>query len=255
MKNLFIVFLVVGVFLSHCQAFAKNEKVFVDKNTGVSGTIGPTIPEPLLFDLVRPLGAQKGEIEINTLGLLDLGGADLFTWGPELEFVFSNGYAMEFELPFANDELEELKFALQGTISDDPTNQFIHGWQTIQRVKLNDYFWQSDYLYIHGYKFDKHWSTISLTGVRQNFFDEYYATSLLNNTSVFRHTSSKIKEGVEVNWRFDDIGLSSSQTAITLVPQVHFELGDRYGLQIGAGASRHQGKWHSMFGMRLVLEI
>lgn len=255
LKSLLIVVLLVCVLFANNQAFAKKKKVVIDENTGVSGTIGPTIPEPLNFDLVRPLGAKKGEIEINTLGLLNIGRHDFLTWGPEIEFVLKNGYAMEFELPFANNELEELKFALQGTISDDPNNKFIHGWQTIQKIKLNNYFWQSDYLYVHGYKFDKRWSTISLTGIRQNLFDEYYATSLINNTSFFRYINSKIKMGLETNWRLDDIGLSGSQNAITLLPQVHFELGDHYSLQIGTGASRDQSKWSSVFGMRFVLEI
>lgn len=33
---------------------------------------GPRIPEPMVFDLVRPLGAKRGEGEINVLGMIPL---------------------------------------------------------------------------------------------------------------------------------------------------------------------------------------
>lgn len=33
---------------------------------------GPRIPEPMVFDLARPLGARRGEAELNTLGFVPL---------------------------------------------------------------------------------------------------------------------------------------------------------------------------------------
>lgn len=33
---------------------------------------GPRVPEPMVFDLVRPLGALKGTVEINSLGMIPL---------------------------------------------------------------------------------------------------------------------------------------------------------------------------------------
>lgn len=76
---------------------------------------GPRIPEPMVFDLVRPLGARRGEVEFNTLGLVPLTRktrkvddvTDLLglvrrspdtqgvEWAPEAEFVLTDGIALE----------------------------------------------------------------------------------------------------------------------------------------------------------------
>ena len=67
----------------------------------------PHIPEPMVFDMVRPLGAQRGELEINTLAQRNLSGSGSRTeWAPEIEYAFMDGLAIEFELPFENSELK-----------------------------------------------------------------------------------------------------------------------------------------------------
>lgn len=236
------------------QAFTP---VIVDENTGVSSTLDPTIPEPMIFDLVRPLGAKKGEFEINTLGTYKLNeSAGLIQWGPEIEFVIKNGFAFEFELPFQDQELEELKFAFQGTISRELEKKYIHGWQTLQKVKLHEAGWQMDYLYVYGYKFNKRWSGIGLSGVRQNLMSEHNTTSFLHNLSVFRSVSKKIKLGLESNWRIDDVQRDDMRSyVVSLVPQAHFELGKHYSLQVGAGVNKKESNYRPLFGMRLILEI
>ena len=49
----------------------------------------PIIPEPMVFDLVRPLGALKGELEGNTLVEIPLAQTDpsdpSVFWAPEVE--------------------------------------------------------------------------------------------------------------------------------------------------------------------------
>jgi hypothetical protein len=257
MNNLQKVIITLVIFLLPISSGAKvkNQKIIIDENTGVSGTLSPTIPEPLNFDLVRPLGAKKGDVEINVLGLMNINEKEFFNWGPEIEFVIDNGLAMEFELPFANHELEELKFAFQKTFSKNTNKNFIHGLQTIQKVKLHDYFWQSDYLYVHGYKFKKNWSTISLSGFRQNLFNDNYGTSLINNTSIFRAINHKTKVGLESNYRLDSIGQSHQDYSLTILPQIHFELGDHYSLQLGAGATRNDNSWNTILASRLIVEF
>lgn len=57
----------------------------LEENTGVSGTVFPNVPEPLHIDLVRPLGAKKGELEINTLGVIRLGDSNFSSsWDQKL---------------------------------------------------------------------------------------------------------------------------------------------------------------------------
>ena len=45
------------------------------------------IPEPLVFDMVRPLGSPKGEMEVNAFLNQSTHGGPL-QWSPELEYSF-----------------------------------------------------------------------------------------------------------------------------------------------------------------------
>ncbi len=50
-------------------------KSVVGQDKGIQETV--SVPEPLMFDLVRGLGARQGELEINALGEIPLNnGAD-----------------------------------------------------------------------------------------------------------------------------------------------------------------------------------
>src|SRR5690606_33047962 len=71
----------------------------------------PHIPEPLAFDLVRGLGARKGELEVNVLLEVPVGGVP--HWAPEVEWALADGAALELELPIRGTELEAIKFASQ----------------------------------------------------------------------------------------------------------------------------------------------
>ncbi len=45
----------------------------------------PSIPEPMVFDMIRPLGARRGELEANTLAQVNLSGASRdVEWAPEV---------------------------------------------------------------------------------------------------------------------------------------------------------------------------
>ena len=64
------------------------------------------IPEPLIFDLVRGLGAERGEFEANVLGEFPLGDKSGrgIEWAPEVEYAIVDGFALEFEVPFHGSE-------------------------------------------------------------------------------------------------------------------------------------------------------
>lgn len=38
-----------------------------DPDEGTLSSVRPRIPEPMVYDLIRPLGAEKGEFEVNSL--------------------------------------------------------------------------------------------------------------------------------------------------------------------------------------------
>lgn len=103
---------------------------FIEGSAGL-GSSDPHIPEPLLFDLVRPLGARKGKLEVNTLAQINNNGGPL-AWAPEIEYAFADGLAFELELPTENSSVTDYKIAFQGTLSHNFNNpNLIQGWQVI----------------------------------------------------------------------------------------------------------------------------
>lgn len=95
------------------------------------------IPEPMIFDLVRGLGARAGEAEVN---VLVLSGApehpEVLRYAPEVEVAFAHGFGVEFELPFEGTELHAVKGAIQGRIAREHGGRWMHGFQVIGEYLL-----------------------------------------------------------------------------------------------------------------------
>ena len=90
----------------------------------------PDVPEPMIFDMMRPLGAKRGELEVNTLATVPLSGDDdAVHWAPEIEYAFADGFAIEGELPFVNGRLAELKLGLQASFGTTGGGRTGHGVQ------------------------------------------------------------------------------------------------------------------------------
>ncbi len=87
----------------------------------------PRLPEPMVFDLVLPLGASKNEFEVNTLFQYDFAN-DSVELNPEFEYAYADGYGIELELPMKNTAIDAYKLALQGTFNFLNNRKFIHGW-------------------------------------------------------------------------------------------------------------------------------
>lgn len=103
-----------------------------DPNEGTLSSVKPRIPEPLVFDLIRPLGAERGELEVNTLVRYKANSA--IQWVPEVGYAFAKGYGLEFELPLEDTSIDTHKAALQSTLPGPWKKKFIHGWQGIGEV-------------------------------------------------------------------------------------------------------------------------
>ena len=107
-----------------------------------------SIPEPLMFDLVRGLGAKQGELEINSLADFPLnnGSNRGVEWAPEIEYALFDNFAIELEFPLNNFELEALKMAIQWTIGSSKNNKFIHGIQVIGEKYIHDDIFELNFL-------------------------------------------------------------------------------------------------------------
>lgn len=188
-------------------------------------------PEPMVFDLVDPLGAKKGEAEINTLFDYSTRTGQ-FQWSPEIEYSFKNGHAIELELPVENATLSEYKVALQGTLGMLLQGQMIHGWQAIGRRKNDEKEYAAEVLYLNDYKFSEKWSMMNMFGFRRTAFSEEGEFVGLSNNSLFYMHSKHFSLGVELN---NEI---TGKYRYRLTPQIQYALKKNAVIQFGGGPSQ-----------------
>lgn len=221
---------------------------------------GPHIPEPMVFDLVRGLGARPGELEVNTLAHSSLRGGRQpeVTWAPEVEWAFAPGHAVELEFPLHNTSLEAVKLALQGTVGTGASGRFIHGWQAIGEMGVGRHArtLQGSALWLAGWRFDERWSVFGMTGARlsRDLVSPARESPMLEgllNVSGFADLSPSVTLGLETNWavaRRDGL-------AALFMPQVHLGLMSHLRMQLGAGAQLHRGDLDPRLALRFIAEM
>jgi hypothetical protein len=191
----------------------------------------PHIPEPMFFDLVRGLGAERGELEVNVLGRLDF-GQPVATWAPEVEYAFLDGHSVEIELPFEDKSLKAFKFAFQGTLGTFRSHRGIHGWQVIGERARKIASFRLDAMHLTGYRFSERWSVFSMHGVRRSLgrqADREWAG--IFNPSIFFEPNHRIILGLESNFV---IGRAAQRNALVL-PQIQIAFNRGYFVEFGLG--------------------
>lgn len=209
------------------------------------------VPEPLLFDLVRPLGARKGELEFNTLAIFpwsasntnleddpfgpspttfDKGGVE---WAPEVEYAIADNFAIEFEFPFESSTLEEYKLGLQWTIGTAFDNRYIHGFQVLIQPTTAWENWNSTLLYLGGVRFDETWSALLMVGGRMDLAGPNNSRTFerVVNASLFADLNHSTSVGLETNFASKLDGTAE----LIVVPQIHIQFTDNFQLQSGLG--------------------
>lgn len=209
--------------------------------------VAVTIPEPLNFDLVRGLGAKKGELEVNALADFPISNVSSRSveWAPEIEYAVFDNFAIELEFPFENFELEAFKMAIQWTIGQSKNNKFIHGIQVIGEQYIHDDIFELSLLYVPGYRFNAIWSAIGLFGVMlENGADaSSNSNTILLNASVFADLNEHTVVGVELNNSDPTIQkVDDNKMELLVLPQVHYEFESGLSFQFGIGPkfTKHQ---------------
>lgn len=194
------------------------------------------IPEPMVFDLVRPLGAPKGELEINSLfRVSEFGGRPVLQWAPEIEYTFADGWGVEFELPVENSYVESYKVALQGKLARFGTRSTIQGWQTIYEWERGPRSPQIDLLHLFGWQINADWSFFSMNGTRR-YSSPRKDYGYLGNHTVFRKFSNTFEVGFETNTQ----AAPAAPIRFMAMPQILWRVGS-YNIQAGAGTLTHEG--------------
>ncbi len=219
---------------------------------------GPRIPEPMVFDLVRGLGARRGEFEINVLNIVPFQkGKPKYEWAPEVEWVPYDGLGVEFEVPIFDTRIVALKTAAQYTFGTALDDSFIHGIQGILYYDVRNGDWIPTALYLAGLRLDETWSLFSMWGVSVGpqtfpFADEAprQGTDLILNLSLFANVTEWLVLGVETNFSRQLRGPSE----FLLMPQAHVELSEHFTAQFGVGLRDDVEGRSPEIGFRIIWE-
>lgn len=240
----------------------------------VSGeTRGPRIPEPMVFDLVRPLGGRRGEGEINALGRIPLWrkartvddapdplgfvrrspDTQGLEWAPEIEYDVWDGIGIEFELPMENARVEAYKGAGQVFFGTGLKDRFIHGSQVIVQYDQQPKLWTTTFLYLAGFRFNETWSVFGMFGPRTELGGRVTArrTEWLSNVTLFADVTNRLVAGIETN-----VGqVINGHASLLVMPQLHYEVSKRWMIQGGIGTRITKDFTLPEIGFRLIREF
>lgn len=224
------------------------EPVFIEPDAAHSDH-SLRIPEPMVYDLVRPLGVKQGELEINALGDYNPFTGDI-NWAPELEYGLADDLAIEVELPFQNASHERYKLAVQQTLGMDASQGMAHGWQAFVDVNKHTRALSADATYIYGLKLAEQWSSLSMLGLRIHNINRSAQVDYLLNNTVFYDVSPRLTLGLELNQEVSHRG----SWRYRLTPQLHYDVSQYYTLQLGTAWSTldRADKTERLWSFRLI---
>lgn len=227
-----------GIFLTIILISLFCNNVTFSQDTVMNKTV--SIPEPLMFDLVRGLGAKQGELEINALADFPINhiSSREVEWAPEIEYALFDGFAVELELPFENFGLEAIKMAVQWTIGQSKNNKYIHGIQVIGETMLHDNITEFSFLYVPAYRFNNTWSAIGLFGIVYETGSDTpdKKETVLLNASLFADLNNQLVLGLELNNTDTTVqGIDDNEMSLLVLPQIHYEFERGLAFQFGIG--------------------
>jgi len=214
------------------------------------------IPEPLLFDLVRRIDSDQGELEVNLLftqtNASEMKGVYV---APEIEFAFADGQAIELELPTVNGKVKTFKSAAQFELpnwwGDVTGTQLIH--EKVNGKSINE----TTFLLLSGKRLNDKWSVFSMLGNRF-----VYGNSLeiknsklrelpIVNVNFFYDYAEVFDLGIETNLK----GVGASFKEFIVMPQIHALMAKDLKLQAGFGTSFDGYAFSPITAFRLIKEF
>lgn len=216
------------------------------------------IPEPMIYDLVRALGAKKGEYELNALIRSEQHTRLHETHvSPEFEYVFADHLAGEVELPMTGSNVDSLKGALQWTFNIfGSKKQFAHGLQFMTEKHVHQTTaTELTPLFLHGHRLSKDWSYLAMMGGQySNDKNKPDFIPVLNFTIFYLYSESKeIEFGLEQNL----FGASDKFEFYRIVPQMEIILRNHLKMQLGFGGlyTKAPSQWEVTSDFRIISEF
>jgi hypothetical protein len=241
----------------------------VERQAGTSPARGGvlTFPEPMVFDLVRGLDSEVGEVEVNMLVQLRprRDGTFALEYAPEIEWVFAHGLAVELELPFEQERLAAVKGALQGLVYRSPDGRFLQGWQILGEVDLPEEAVQGAegrmiVTHIGNLALSERLRLVSIVGLEAYRHQARYGAGGVANLSLFYTPAPRVTLGVEGNLIArpllgKDRWLDVVEVEWRIMPQVHLTLNHHVSLQLGLGAAAYGGAPGVEGALRAIVEF
>ncbi|MBL8683086.1 MAG: hypothetical protein JNK05_28220 [Myxococcales bacterium] len=213
---------------------------------------GPRVPEPMVTDLVRNLGAAQGELEANVLFVAPTRAPYAAHWAPEVEIAFWDGWALELELPMYATHVESFKLGLQATLGVTRDQRFAHGLQWLTDVRSDGSRVDNTLYWVGALRFSQRFSAMLLAGARLDVSTRDGATTAraMANPTLYYEPSRSLSIGVESRF-----WLASSGTfGLDVVPQVRWRPIDPLTIQLGAGPLYENQTLASLVACRVAIE-
>lgn len=207
-------------------------------------------PEPMVFDMVRGLGAEQGEIEINTLVLVPI-SPTAANWAPEIEAAVVDNFALELEVGLHNIDLELVKFAFQGTVAMKEGGRAGHGIQGLVEYLIDEEAFVSTALYVLGVRLAPPLTLVALIGpaLESHINGKNYGGVFVNFTFGWA-PHPRVVVGTEQNFEW-----FPNAYLIRWMPQVHWQIHARFQIQAGFGLRHLNGETAPEAATRLILEL
>lgn len=197
----------------------------------------PPIPEPLLVDLIRNLGSQRGELEANVVGSSTFERRDGFQWGPEIEYAPLKNFGVECEVPFRDDKVGAVKTGALYTIGSFDTRRLELGAMGSYQHGFIDEERLAALSLVSGVRFSHLVQALTILGPNVDFKRARPIAGANISPSVFLQVSRRFTTGIELGYR-----VSQNERGIgTIMPQVHVNPISNVKVQVGAGVTGQLG--------------
>lgn len=232
--------------------------------------------EPLYIDLIRDLGARKGEAEWNiAYGMIDVTSFTHYQGLVEYEFAPIHRLGLEIEIPFSiyrnnpldssfampADRIESLKLAAQWSfwVSDRHNATaalgYIHEFELTDWVELNRRNIYKGNLYNPFFIIAKRWTnnlhSLVYTGPRifQEFGKKTYTEFDINSNIHYMISGTRNFVGIEINKTFTSQGLKT-----VMRPQIRLGIKENFLIGLVTGIPVKNGQERLSTFVRMIYE-
>ena len=264
MKHLFLGIVILSPLFLIAQNKEETDSLFIHEYEEEQEPDKVLHAEPLYIDLIRDLGARKGEREWNVgFGLSDDRDYDDYEFLVEYEFAPINRLGLEIELPFSffseqegipadsvpSNQLDGLQLALQWSFFVDQQSATSMAIGYLNEFEFSDFDNFGDPLikgnvynpfFVIAKRWGNNFHTLIYTGpeIEQSFERSGLDTDYLINTNIhYMISGTRNFIGLEMNKEF-----SEGDFDLTLRPQLRLEISEPFliGIVTGIPVSREQ---------------